>query len=124
VEGDERQIYGNNIRKAALVLYLEGNGFRGTARCLSKIFDLKISFQIVSHWVELAGQIVEKEVEARRCEKAQKPKETLPVVEMDELFTYIKKNLAKTEKLGSGKEILPEYGLLLIGTRAICLSLK
>ena len=51
---------------------------------------------MVVHWVNLAGAIVEKEVENRKAEKACKPKETLPVVEMDELFTYIKKNLAET----------------------------
>ena len=105
MEGDARQIYDNNIRKAALVLYLEGNGFRGTARCLSKIFDLKISFQMVVHWVNLAGDIVEKEVEIRGNEKAQKPKETLPVVEMDELFTYIKKTSQKQRNWAVGRRI-------------------
>ena len=64
---------------------------------------------MVVHWVNLAGAIVEKEVENRKAEKACKPKETLPVVEMDELFTYIKKNLAETEKLGSGMANLPNF---------------
>ncbi len=124
VAGDARQIYENNIRKAALVLYLEGNGFRGTARCLSKVFGIKINFQMVVHWVKIAGNIVEKEVEDRKAEQTSQPKAILPVVEMDELYTFIKKNLAQTVQLGSGKESLPEYGLLLIGTRAIYLHLK
>jgi len=124
VEGDERENYDNNVRKAAVVLYLEGNGFRSIARSLSTIFASKISFQIVAHWIKIAGEIVQKEVAIRQSEKSSTSKETLPVVEMDELYTYIKKNLAKTEKLENCKETTPEYGLLLIGTRAIYLHLK
>ncbi|MEI7669114.1 MAG: IS1 family transposase, partial [Pseudomonadota bacterium] len=37
VSGDSRVSYDNQIRKAAIVLYLEGNGFRRIARCLNEI---------------------------------------------------------------------------------------
>jgi len=123
VVGDERVFYGNNLRKAALVLYLEGNGFRRIARCLNAIFGLNISFQLVMKWINSAGNIVKEEV-LNRQNRDNKSKETLAVVEMDELFTYVKKNLARTVKRANGKEITSEYGLLLIGTQAICLHLK
>lgn len=123
IVGDRRQSHNNEIKKAALVLYLEGNGFRGIARSLSKIFKSKISFQIVAHWINSAGTIVQNEVVKRQKESFTSRKD-LAVVEMDELYTYIKKNLAKTSKQESGQAITPESGLLLIGNRAICLNLK
>ncbi len=112
----------NEIKKAAIILYLEGSGLRGIGRSLSKIFQSKISFQIVSHWINSISNIVANEV-AKRKEESSIIKE-LPVVEMDELYTYIKKNLARTGKQEHGKAIIPEYGLLLIKTQAICLNLK
>ena len=123
IVGDRRQSHNNEIKKAALVLYLEGNGFRAIARSLSKIFKSKISFQIVSHWINSAGTIVQNEV-VKRQQEASTTRKDLAVVEMDELYTYIKKNLAKISKQESGRAIIPESGLLLIGTQAICLNLK
>jgi len=43
INGDHRHNHGNEIKKAAIVLYLEGNGIRRISRCLSKIFKSKIS---------------------------------------------------------------------------------
>jgi len=123
VSGDERVSYGNNIRKAALVLYLEGNGFRRIARCLNEIFGLSVSFQLVTKWINSAGNIVKEEV-LNRQNSDNNSREVIPVVEMDELFTYVKKNRARTVKLENGKEIISEYGLLLIGTKAVYLNLK
>ena len=74
------------------------------------------------HWINSTSNIVANEV-AKRKEESSTIKD-LPVVEMDELYTYIKKNLARTGKQGYAKVIIPEYGLLLIGTQAICLNLK
>ncbi len=122
IEGDRRCNHSNEIKKAAIILYLEGVGLRVIARSLSKIFQSKISFQIVSHWINSTSNIVANEV-AKRKEESSIIKD-LPVVEMDELYTYIKKNLARTGKQEHGKVIIPEYGLLLIGTQAICLNLK
>ena len=59
---------------------------------------------MVVHWVKIAGKIVEKEVDARKAEQTSQPKAMLPVVEMDALETFIKKTLAQTVQLGSGKE--------------------
>ena len=84
----------------------------------------KISFQIVIHWINTAGSFVEKEVAKRKKESSLQGKESLAVVEMDELYTYVKKNLVRIKKQESGKVTTPEYGLLLIGTQVVCLNLK
>ena len=124
IEGDNRCIYSNEVKKAAVILYLEGVGFRGCARSLSKIFNTDISFQIVSHWINNAGSLVKSEIAKRKEEEISETKKELAVVELDELYAYIKKNLARIGKQENGKGIIPEYGLLLIGTQAICLNLK
>jgi transposase-like protein len=106
--GDKRQKYDASLKRSAVILYLEGNGFRSIARSLSKIFNMKIYFQTVAKWIGRAGSIVEEEVASIRTENKE-----IEVVEMDELYTYIKKN-----------KIESEYGLLLIGMNSVCLNLK
>ena len=124
IEGDRRCNHCNEAKRLAVILYLEGNGFRRIARILNKIFKhSKISFQIVHHWINSAGSFVEKEV-ARRKQNSSSDKTELAVVEMDELYTYVKKNLVKISKQEYKQATMPEYGLLLIGTRVICLNLK
>jgi hypothetical protein len=55
-------------KEQPIILYLEGVGLRGCARSLSKIFKSKISFQIVSHWINSAGKFVDEEVNKRKAE--------------------------------------------------------
>ncbi len=74
------------IRKAALILYLEGLGFRSIERIL------KVSHVSVMNWVRLYGE----ELEELRSEKR------LEVIEMDEMHTYI-----------ASKKTTAGYGLLL-----------
>jgi transposase-like protein len=125
INGDLRSTHCNEAKKLAVILYLEGNGFRRIARILNQIFKhSKISFQIVHHWINSAGSFVEKEVARRKQNSSSNNKTELAVVEMDELYTYVKKNLVKTKKQESESVIIPEYGLLLIGTQVVCLSLK
>jgi transposase-like protein len=94
ISGDSRVKYPDATRQLALAMYLNSMGFRSIGRVLG------VSFQIVHSWIKKAGKLVEKK--ASKLEK--KPKE-IAILEMDELYTYIKKK--------SGKY---EYGLLLIGT--------
>jgi transposase-like protein len=108
IEGDRRIKYENNIKRSAIILYLEGNGMRAIARILSSIFDTKIYFQTVAKWLTHAGQVVSDEVASMKHES-----KVIEVVEMDELFTYIKKN-----------KIQSESGLLLIGTHSVYLNLR
>lgn len=62
------------IRKIALILYLEGLGFRSIERIL------KVSHVSVMNWVRRYGE----ELEELKCDKR------LDVIEMDEMHTYIR----------------------------------
>ncbi len=108
IAGDKRMKYENHIKRCAVILYLEGNGIRGIARILSEILRVKIHFQTVTKWLNSAAQIVSEEITSTKREH-----KNIEIVEMDELFTYIKKNKIKSE-----------YGLLLTGTSSIYLNLK
>ena len=77
-----------DLKKFALILYLEGLGFRSIERII------KVSNVTVMRWIKSFG----KEVELLRREDKE-----LEIVEMDEMHTYI----------GSKKTIVG-YGLLLI----------
>lgn len=124
IEGDRRCKHCDEAKRLAVILYLEGNGFRRIARILNQIFkDSKISFQIVNHWINGAGSFVEKEI-AKLKANSPSDKTDLTIVEMDELYTYVKKNLVKTKKQESKLATTPEYGLLLIGNQVVCLNLK
>ena len=74
------------IKKMALLLYLEGLGFRSIERLL------KVSHVSVMNWVKRFGE----ELEELKCDNR------LDLIEMDEMHTYI----------GSKKAIVG-YGLLL-----------
>ncbi len=94
VAGDERIKYDNKTRYTALAMYLNSAGFRSIGRVLG------VPFQLVHHWVRKAGELVEEE-----AAKRPNPPREIPILEMDELYTYIQK------KIGTS-----EYGLLWIGT--------
>lgn len=80
IDGDKRVKFENNIKKSAVIMYLEGNGLCAIARVLSSIFGIKIYFQTVAKWINQAGYIVVVEVAAmRESTNLQK----IDVVEMD-----------------------------------------
>lgn len=91
---DGRIKYSNKDKAMAVAMYLNNVGFRAIGRIMN------IPFQLIHCWIKKAGALVEKEAEA--LNKAPKK---IEILEMDELYTYIKKK--------NGKH---EYGLLLIGT--------
>jgi hypothetical protein len=107
VDGDVRERHHKVVKYMAIVLYLEGCGFRRIARILRQIFGIKIHDPLIIHWVRKLGLMVE-----NVC-GVPKEKEKIPILEMDELYTYIKKNSIKSE-----------YGLLLIETGCVLLDLK
>jgi transposase-like protein len=107
VEGDNREKYSEAVKNAALFMYLEGIGFRSIARILRKIFSIKINYQLIIYWIKNFGKSVE--FRAKLVEKSRK----IPVLELDELYTYIKKNSIKSE-----------YGLLLIEIDCVLLDLR
>jgi transposase-like protein len=102
-EGDRREKHPESLKNAAISMYLEGCGFRRISRLLEKIFCVKINYQLVIHWVKRAGA---KLISEKRTA-------SIPVLEMDELYTYVKKNSIKSE-----------YGLLLIETGCVLLDLR
>jgi transposase-like protein len=107
VKGDVREKHPKVARYAATVLYLEGCGFRRIARILRRIFGIKIHDPLIIHWIKKLGLMVE------NAGNDMKEKEKIPLLEMDELYTYIKKNSTKSE-----------YGLLLIETGCVLLDLR
>jgi len=93
IVGDDRIKYDNKTRYMALAMYLNSSGFRSIGRVLG------IPFQLVHYWVKKAGELVEEE-----AAKRPNPSKEIPILEMDELYTYIQKKSGKSE-----------YGLLWIG---------
>ena len=104
-EVDRREKYTEKERQTAIDLYLEGCGFRRIARILSGIFNRHVCYQTVIQWIKK---------EAKRIENLEPKKEgNIQILEMDELYTYIKK-----------KQIKSEFGLLSIGAGFVLLRLK
>jgi transposase-like protein len=68
-----------SIRRLALEMYLEGNGYRAIGRIL------KISHQTVFNWVKKWGN-------QASLPRRESP---IPVVELDELHTYVGEKTAK-----------------------------
>ena len=102
---DRREKYSEKERKIAVDLYLEGCGFRKIARILSNMFEKHFCFQTVILWIKK---------EAKKVEKiAEEKKDEIQILEMDDIYTYIKKNRIKSE-----------YGLLSIGMHSVLLHLK
>ena len=82
-EKDRREKYSEKERKMAITLYLEGCGFRRIARILSKMFEKHFCYQTVILWIKKeAKKIGSSKVEAKK---------EIQILEMDELYTYIKK---------------------------------
>ena len=109
IEGDKRIKYGIADRLKILKLYLENLGIRSIER-LTGIRNRQISL-----WIEDAAASIKTELK-KKSEEFKDIKE-IEILEIDELCTYIKKDL-KME--GS----LPLSGLLLIGNQVKLLTLK
>jgi transposase-like protein len=107
-EGDSREKHSERIKRAAVELYVEGCGFRRISRLLKSIFNVEVCYQLVIKWIRKAALQIE-----NITHDFQVSKNKIPVLEMDELYTYIKKNRIKSE-----------YGLLLIETGGVLLDLK
>ncbi|MCT4635631.1 MAG: hypothetical protein N4A31_05265 [Rickettsiales bacterium] len=113
IHGDARNKYDNKTRNLVVRMYLNNCGFRRIAEILN--IPLATCFM----WIKKAGRIVDEMVRERK-EEAQ----DIEILEMDELFTFIKKSLEKTKKQGNGRAHTQEFGLLWIGTDLKLLRLK
>lgn len=111
VEKDGREKYDKKHIFLALSMRFYGSGLRQIANTLSMFLQKSVSYQIVNQWIDKENKKTEDEVA-----NAQKTEQNIEILEMDELYTYIKKN----QKLLANKENPRrklEFGLLLIGTK-------
>ena len=84
-------------------MYLNNSGFRRISHILNILLTTCFS------WIKKAGQIVDEMVKTRQEQSGE-----IEILEMDELFTFVKKNLEETKKQGSSATHTPEFGLLWI----------
>ena len=131
INQDKRKLYFEKERYLAFILRTEGNGFRAIARVLSEIYNKKIYYQTVQKWIK-NKYLEEKIKDSRQAKNLQ----NIQVLEMDELYTFVKKNPKKSLSLlkkcpmearkntTNTTDHICEYGLLLTATETKLLHLK
>jgi len=112
-QGDGRTEYPAITKQMAVRMYLNNCGFRRIA----EILDIPLTTVFV--WIQRAGQIVDEMVKQRQEEKGD-----IEILEMDELYTYVKKSQERAKKQVKESANIPAFGLLLIGTEAKMLRLR
>lgn len=70
-------------------------------------------------WIKKAGRIVDEMVKERKEE----PKD-IEILEMDELFTFVKKSLEEARKQEDSRILILKFGLLRIGSRFKTIAFK
>lgn len=111
--GDGRERYDAATKQMAVRMYLNNCGFRR----ISDIIDVPLT--TVFGWIQRAGQIVDEMVKTQKQEGGD-----IEILEMDELYTYVKKSQENAKKQGKESANTPAFGLLLIGTQAKILRLR
>lgn len=109
VDGDKRQKYTQRDRLKVIKLYLENCGIRSIER-LTGIRNSQISM-----WIEKAADDIKEELQ--KSQNMIHSIQDIAVLELDELCTYIKKDLKMEANTYS-------YGLLLIENQIKLLILK
>lgn len=92
-EGDRRLKYGLEKRIRVISMYLEGVGIRSIERLEH------VSNALIIYWIRHCSELLRKELKRRPIPDSAKD---IQILELDELFTYCKKNPNKSM-----------YGLLL-----------
>jgi transposase-like protein len=82
--GDGRKRHSERIRRAAIELYVEGCGFRRISRLLKNIFNVEVCYQLVIKWIRKAALQIDGITNNFLVSR-----DKIPVLEMDELYTYI-----------------------------------
>lgn len=103
------------LRKLALAFYLSGTSMRGIQRALKVCFNVNIYIKNIEEWLKNSNNILLQEQSNRKQEKVKQ--QQIEILEMDELYTYIKKN-QEIQKQTINPILIKEYGLLLIGIKA------
>ena len=102
--GDKRMVHAEDKKRLVVRMYLNNCGIRRIAH----IIETPLS--TVFSWIKKSGKIVEVMVKERKDNE-----EKIEILEMDELYTYIKKSQKEIRRLGRWKENTLGYGLLWIG---------
>ena len=114
-EEDSRKKYSEDFKLNALKWYMERVSIRGIERRLG------VSDTTIIRWIREKGKIIKNKL-LESINNINNNKYNINILEIDELVTYVKKNLKTIEQ--EEKETIPGYGLLLIGTKIILLNLK
>lgn len=112
-QGDGRTDYDAQTKQLVVRMYLNNCGFRRVAEIL------QLPLTTVFTWIQRAGQIVDEMVKERQEEAGD-----IEILEMDELYTYVKKSQDAAKKQAKESANTPAFGLLLIGTQAKMLRLR
>ena len=88
LEKDNRIKHSIEERRLCLTLYLNGATMKGIQKVINTQFNTKIHIQNIVHWIKNANKILEEELRDKSYELNKKG---LVIMEMDELFTFIKK---------------------------------
>ena len=121
IEGEDKRIkHSIEERKICLLFYLSGMSMRGIQKNLKILFNKNIYFESISYWIKNSNKILEEELKDECNKKDSNKKDSnnkdnkkgLVIMEMDELYTYIKKN---PKIIMENHIFIKEYGLLLIG---------
>jgi transposase-like protein len=97
---DLRKKYDLKIKHLALAMHLENSGIRAISRVINQVFGLKISNTMILKYIKKTGQKVELENDKSLRKKLKnKEKIDIEVLEMDELYTFVKKNPKKSLNL-------------------------
>ncbi len=111
IEEDKRVKHGLAERRFCIINYLNGMSMRGIQSMLNDMFNKKIHFKNIDHWIKNADKILKEELEERR--KADKSK-GVEILEIDNISEYIKKN----PKIIQEKNIfIKEYNIFIIGIK-------
>ncbi len=121
-EEDKRIKHSIAERRICITLYLNSMSMRGIQKFLSSEFNKKIYFKSISDWIKNADKILKEEIKNIKEEyykeninnSKNSNNKKLIVMEMDELFTYIKKN---PETIKENHIWIKGYGLLLTGIK-------
>ena len=103
-EGDKRERYTNAKRMRVIQWYLEGAGIMSIERMEG------VPNPLIIKWIRKYAKIIRDTLNEANIPESL---EDVQIVELDELFSYVKKNLTKST-----------FGLLLIGNNLRLLTLK
>ena len=104
-EIDLRKKYDEKLKSLAITMRLHGSGFRNIAKILSIHTGKKISYQLICHWInEKYWKNKDKYYENNHI----KDVKNVDIIELDELYTFVKKKpkkiLKSIEKFADGTE--------------------